>query len=105
MGNLSALIGIKTIARISNIPLIGFLIMAIFVGLSQAIDPIKNTHAAPGGPTTISASYDASSVDFHFTSADLANSAFKQSAVLLPLVLITQLALLFIFQAPMRIRI
>lgn len=80
-GNLSALIGIKTIARISNIPLIGFLIMAIFVGLSQAIDPIKNTHAAPGGPTTISASYDASSVDFHFTSADLANSAFKQSAV------------------------
>lgn len=81
MGNLSALIGIKTIARISNIPLIGFLIMAIFVGLSQAIDPIKNTHAAPGGPTTISASYDASSVDFHFTSTDLANSAFKQGAV------------------------
>jgi len=80
-GNLSALIGIKTIARISNIPLIGFLIMAIFVGLSQAIDPIKNTHAAPGGPTTISASYDASSVDFHFTSTDLANSAFKQGAV------------------------
>lgn len=80
-GNLSALIGIKTIARISNIPLIGFLIVAIFVGLSQAIDPIKNTHAAPGGPTTISASYDASSVDFHFTSTDLANSAFKQGAV------------------------
>lgn len=80
-GNLSALIGIKTIARISNIPLIGFLIVAIFVGLSQAIDPIKNTHAAPGGPTTISASYDTSSVDFHFTSTDLANSAFKQGAV------------------------
>ena len=80
-GNLSALIGIKTIARISNIPLIGFLIVAIFVGLSQAIDPIKNTYAAPGDPTTISASYDTSSVDFYFTSADLANSAFKQGAV------------------------
>lgn len=80
-GNLSALIGIKTIARISNIPLIGFLIVAIFVGLSQTIDPIKNTHAAPGDPTTISVSYDTSSVDFHFTSADLANSAFKQGAI------------------------
>lgn len=79
--NFSITIGRKIIAKISIIPAIAFLIVAIFVGLSQAIDPIKNTHAAPGGPTTISASYDASSVDFHFTSTDLANSAFKQGAV------------------------
>lgn len=79
--NLSITINRKIIAKISIIPAIAFLIMAVFVGLSQVINPTKAAHAAPGDPTTISASYDASSVDFHFTSADLANSAFKQGAV------------------------
>lgn len=79
--NLSITINRKIIAKISIIPAIAFLIMAVFVGLSQVINPTKAAHAAPGDPTTISASYDASSVDFHFTSADLVNSAFKQGAV------------------------
>lgn len=79
--NLSITINRKIIAKISIIPAIVFLIMAVFVGLSQVINPTKAAHAAPGDPTTISASYDTSSVDFHFTSADLVNSAFKQGAV------------------------
>lgn len=79
--NLSITINRKIIAKISIIPAIAFLIMAVFVGLSQVINPTKAAHAAPGGTTTISASYDTSSVDFHFTSADLVNSAFKQGAV------------------------
>lgn len=79
--NLSITINRKIIAKISIIPAIAFLIMAVFVGLSQVINPTKAAHAAPGDPTTISASYDTSSVDFHFTSADLANSAFKQGTV------------------------
>lgn len=79
--NFSITIGRKIIAKISIVPAIVFLIMAVFVGLSQVINPTKAAHAAPGGTTTISASYDVSSVDFHFTSADLASSAFKQSAV------------------------
>lgn len=79
--NLSITINRKIIAKISIIPAIAFLIMAVFVGLSQVINPTKAAHAAPGDPTTISASYDTSSVDFHFTSADLVNSAFKQGAV------------------------
>ena len=79
--NLSITINRKIIAKISIIPAIAFLIMAVFVGLSQVINPTKAAHAAPGDPTTISASYDASSVDFHFTSTDLVNSAFKQGTI------------------------
>ena len=62
--NLSITINRKIIAKISIIPAIAFLIMAVFVGLSQVINPTKAAHAAPGDPTTISASYDTSSVDF-----------------------------------------